>query len=59
MRVMSFRWRGKEGYGILADGGVIDVSSAFADRYPSLRAAIEADAMAEIKAWAAGRAHRP
>ena len=55
MRVMSFRWRGKEGYGILADDGVIDVSSAFADRYPSLRAAIEADAMAEIKAWAAGR----
>ncbi len=55
MRVMSFRWRDKEGYGVVADGGVIDASSAFADRYPTLRAAIEADAMAEIEAWAAGR----
>ncbi len=31
MRVMCFRWRDKEGYGVVA------VSSAFADRYPSLR----------------------
>ncbi len=44
MRVMSFRWRDKkEGYGVVADGGVIDASSAFTDRYPSLRAVIEAD----------------
>ncbi len=55
MRVMSFRWRDKEGYGVVADGGVIDASSAFAGRYPSLRAVIEAGAMAEIEAWAAGR----
>ncbi len=39
MRVMSFRWRNKESY------GVIDLSVAFADRYPSLRAVIEADAL--------------
>ncbi len=32
MRVMNFRWRDKEGYGVVADDGVIDASSAFAGR---------------------------
>ena len=53
MRVMSFRWRDKEGYGVVADGGVIDASSAFTDRFPSLRAVIEADALV---AWREVRA---
>jgi 2-keto-4-pentenoate hydratase/2-oxohepta-3-ene-1,7-dioic acid hydratase in catechol pathway len=55
MRLASFAVGPKETYGVLVGDGVIDVGVRFGDRWPSLRAALAAGALAEIHEFAAGR----
>ena len=45
----------KDSYGVLSGDGVIDIGMRFGDRWPSLRAALAAGALAEIRNFADGR----
>lgn len=54
MKIVSFEVAGLASYGILQDDGIIDLGKSL--RYPSLRAALAADALPEIKATAQARA---
>ncbi len=51
MRLASFILDGRPAWGPVVDGGVIDATS----RYPTLKAALAADGLATVAAWAAGR----
>jgi 2-keto-4-pentenoate hydratase/2-oxohepta-3-ene-1,7-dioic acid hydratase in catechol pathway len=51
MRLASFTLNGRPAWGPVVDGGVIDATS----QYPSLKAALAADGLAKVAAWAAGR----
>jgi 2-keto-4-pentenoate hydratase/2-oxohepta-3-ene-1,7-dioic acid hydratase in catechol pathway len=47
-RIVAFSVRGKSGYGLTRDGGVIDLSRRYAGTWPTLRHAIEAGTLARI-----------
>lgn len=47
MKLVSFISDGRAGYGVVKDGGVVDLGRRFADQWPTLRALIAADALAE------------
>jgi 2-keto-4-pentenoate hydratase/2-oxohepta-3-ene-1,7-dioic acid hydratase in catechol pathway len=51
MKVASFTLNGRPAWGPVVDGGVIDATS----QYPTLKAALAADGLAKVAAWAAGR----
>jgi len=51
MRLASFTLDGRPAWGPVVDGGVIDATSL----HPTLKAALAADALARLAAWAAGR----
>ena len=51
-RFASFERNGQPGYGAVTDSGIIDLSARFASRFPTLRAAIENAALAELGAAA-------
>jgi 2-keto-4-pentenoate hydratase/2-oxohepta-3-ene-1,7-dioic acid hydratase in catechol pathway len=53
MKLASFSVSGRASYGVVADGGLVDVGARLGARYPNLRAALAADALGEI-ARAAG-----
>ena len=53
MQLVSFVSAGSARYGMVKDGGVIDLSRRFGDRWPTLRALLAAGALAE-----AGRVER-
>src|SRR5271165_3896976 len=53
MKLVSFVSAGRASYGVVKDGGVIDLGRRFGDRWPTLRALLAADALAE-----AGRVER-
>ena len=55
MRLVSFAIGPKDSYGVLSGDGVIDIGMRFGDRWPSLRAALAAGALAEIRNFADGR----
>lgn len=55
MRLASFAIGAKDSYGVLSGDGVIDIGMRFGDRWPSLRAALAAGALAEIRNFADGR----
>ena len=42
MRLVSFRHAGAAKFGVMAEGGIVDLSARLASRWPSLRAAIAA-----------------
>jgi 2-keto-4-pentenoate hydratase/2-oxohepta-3-ene-1,7-dioic acid hydratase in catechol pathway len=48
MKLVSFKRAGSASWGIAADGGVVDVGGRFSGRFPTLRSALEADAIALI-----------
>ena len=52
MKVTSFVRDGRATWGVVVDGGLVDASSQF----PTLKAALEADGLAKVAAWAKGRA---
>ena len=51
MKLASFTLNGRPAWGPVVDGGVIDATSQF----PTLKAALAADGVAKVAAWAAGR----
>lgn len=55
MRLASFECEGRASYGVAVEGGVREVSAALRERFASLRAVIDADALAELGADSGGR----
>ncbi|RMF10232.1 MAG: FAA hydrolase family protein [Alphaproteobacteria bacterium] len=63
MKLVSYLHEGAPGWGLVAgesaappeQARLIPVTGEMAARYPTLRAALAADALAEVAAWAAGR----
>ena len=49
MKLVSFRFEGQDKYGVVLDGGVVDVSARLGGKYPDLRAVVEADALHELR----------
>lgn len=49
MRLTSFLHDGKESYGAVVDSGVIDFGHRLGDRLPTLRDALEADALTQLE----------
>jgi 2-keto-4-pentenoate hydratase/2-oxohepta-3-ene-1,7-dioic acid hydratase in catechol pathway len=47
-RLATFSIDGATKYGVVADGGIIDLSARFATEYPTLREAIAADALMKL-----------
>jgi 2-keto-4-pentenoate hydratase/2-oxohepta-3-ene-1,7-dioic acid hydratase in catechol pathway len=56
MKFLSFRAGGKDSYGVLVgDDGVYDLGKRFAKKYPSLRDALKANKLAELRKAAKGK----
>ena len=55
MKLLSYQHRGRARFGAVVDGGIVDLQAALGDRHASLRALLEADALAEAAAMLAGR----
>src|ERR1700749_1591910 len=53
MKIVSFEIAGRASFGVLQDDGIIDAGNLV--RYSSLRAALVADALAEVRAATQGR----
>jgi 2-keto-4-pentenoate hydratase/2-oxohepta-3-ene-1,7-dioic acid hydratase in catechol pathway len=54
MKLVSFKRAGRTSWGIAADGGVIEVGGRLNGRFPTMRSALEADAVALIAQDAKG-----
>ncbi len=54
MRLINYRLDGQERYGVVTDGGVVDMSARLGARAPTLRDAIAAGCLDEMKSLAAG-----
>lgn len=52
MKVTSFRKGGKETYGAVVDGGIVDLGTRLGDKYRDLKAVLAAGAIAEARAIA-------
>ena len=50
MKVASFRKDGRETYGAVVDGGIVDLGARLADKYRDLKALLVAGALAEARA---------
>ena len=48
MKLVSFRWRDRDSYGVVADGGVIDLGPRLGARYPDLKSVLAAGALDEV-----------
>lgn len=63
MKLVSYRKGNETGYGVVAEGGdgpaeaatAIPVDGEMAQKYPTIRAVLEAGALAELEQWANGR----
>jgi 2-keto-4-pentenoate hydratase/2-oxohepta-3-ene-1,7-dioic acid hydratase in catechol pathway len=53
MKLASFATAGRASYGLITDGGLVDLGARLGSRFPTLRAALAGDALGEI-ARAAG-----
>jgi len=54
MKVTSFRTGGRASYGVVVDGGIVDVGAALGTTYPTLRDVLEGAALAEVERAAKG-----
>ena len=54
MKLVSFKRAGRTSWGIAADGGVVDVGGRLSGRFPTMRSALEAGALALIAQDAKG-----
>ena len=54
-RFASFSIGRRKGYGLIVADGVIDLSARFADRFPTLKAVVEANAFGELLTAATGQ----
>ena len=59
MKLVSYERNGVAGFGLVRDGGVIDLLSAFNGRYPDLKALIEGNALDEARGFASRPADFP
>lgn len=55
MRVLSYRWQGKDTYGVIAGDGVVDIGRRLGSKYRDLKAVLAAGALDEIGRAAAGQ----
>lgn len=55
MKITSFRRDGRESYGVVVDGGIVDVGAVLGDAYPTLRDAIAGAALSEVENAADGK----
>jgi 2-keto-4-pentenoate hydratase/2-oxohepta-3-ene-1,7-dioic acid hydratase in catechol pathway len=55
MKLASFATAGRASYGLITDGGLIDLGARLSSRYPTLRAALADDALGEIARTAAAK----
>lgn len=55
MKLASFHANGRDSYGVVVDDGIVDVGARLGDRYSSLRAVLEADAIAQLADAAGGQ----
>ena len=55
MKLLSFEHAGQTRFGVVQGDGVIDLVKAMGGRYPSLRALLAAQALAEVRGAIAGR----
>lgn len=53
MKLISYERAGRAGFGVVRDGGVVDLIAALGGRYPDLKALLEANALDEARAAAA------
>lgn len=56
MKLSTYSAGGSESWGVVVDGGIVDIPSRTGGKYPTLRDAIAADAMAEVASAADGQA---
>jgi hypothetical protein len=49
MRLASWIHRGREGFGQVIDGGVVDAVPRLGGRYPTLRSVLAAGGLAEVR----------
>lgn len=60
MKLISYEQGGKKGWGVVvepdaAGGGIIPADAALSANYPTIRAVLAADALAEVATWATGK----
>lgn len=55
MKLMSFVYNANASYGAVVDGGIVDLGRRVGARYPDLRAALQAEALDELRTVAAGQ----
>jgi len=55
MKYVSYQRRGASGFGVVSDGGVVDLTKTALPSIGDLKAAIAADALGELARYAAGR----
>ncbi len=55
MKLMSFVYDANASYGAVVDGGIVDLGRRVGARYPDLRAALQAEALDELRTAAAGQ----
>lgn len=56
MKIGSYRHDGKAGYGVFTDRGIVDLTRRIGDRFPSLLALLEGEALDEARRAAEGQA---
>ncbi len=49
MRLVSFEHEGRASYGLVRDGGIVDVGQRLGEQYPDLRAVLEAGALEALR----------
>ena len=52
MRLISFEFDGRQSYGLVRDGGVVDAGRRLGERHVDLKAALQHGALAELSALA-------
>src|SRR5262245_45579090 len=57
MKLVSYRDRGVETFGVAVEGGVVDAGRRLGGRYAGLRAVLAAGALGEVQSVTAG--HKP
>jgi 2-keto-4-pentenoate hydratase/2-oxohepta-3-ene-1,7-dioic acid hydratase in catechol pathway len=55
MKLASFATAGRASYGLIADGGIVDLGARLGLRYPTLQAALAGNALGEITRAAGGK----
>jgi len=55
MKVLSYRWQGKDSYGVVAGDGVVDIGKRLGAKYRDLKAVLAAGALDELRRAAEGQ----